>query len=189
MKVLEKISDILDSVCGFLIVIMIGAMVIITTAQIICRIWFTALSWSEEVTRFLLTWSTFLGASCVYRRNGNIAITAVQGLFPESVQKVMRILVHLICMCLFAALLYYGIRYCNRQVRTAAALPIKMKYIYMCLPIGLGICMYHALVMTIYTGTSILDNTLENQMEHARCRDSVVEAVLYLLKKNRLVLV
>ena len=32
-------------------------------------------------------------------------------------------------------------------------------------------------------------NTLENQMEHARCRDSVVEAVLYLLKKNRLVLV
>lgn len=47
----------------------------------------------------------------------------------------------------------------------------------------------HALVMTIYTRTSILDNTLENQMEHARCRDSVVEAVLYLLKKNRLVLV
>ena len=43
--------------------------------------------------------------------------------------------------------------------------------------------------MTIYTRTSILDNTLENQMEHARCRDSVVEAVLYLLKKNRLVLV
>jgi hypothetical protein len=26
-------------------------------------------------------------------------------------------------------------------------------------------------------------------MEHTRCRDSVVEAVLYLLKKNRLVLV
>ena len=46
----------------FLIVLMIGAMVIITTAQIICRIWFTALSWSEEVTRFLLIWATFLGS-------------------------------------------------------------------------------------------------------------------------------
>ena len=52
MKVLQKIGDVLDKICGFLIVIMIGAMVIITTAQIICRIWFTALSWSEEVTRF-----------------------------------------------------------------------------------------------------------------------------------------
>ena len=24
-----------------------------------------------------------------------------------------------------------------------------MKYIYMCLPIGLGVCMYHAFVMTL----------------------------------------
>ena len=35
MKVLQKIGDVLDKICGFLIVIMIGAMVIITTAQII----------------------------------------------------------------------------------------------------------------------------------------------------------
>ena len=149
MKVLQKISDILDAICGVLIVLMIGAMVVITTAQIICRVWFTALSWSEEVTRFLLIWSTFLGATCVYRRGGNIAITAVQDLFPERVRKVLRILVHFICFFLFAALLYYGVKYCNKQVRTAAALPIKMKYIYMCLPIGLGVCMYHAFVMTL----------------------------------------
>ena len=83
MKVLQKISSVLDSIFGFLVVIMIGAMVIITTAQIICRVWFTALSWSEEVTRFLLIWATFLGATCVYRRSGNIAITAVQTMFPE----------------------------------------------------------------------------------------------------------
>ena len=149
MKVLQKAGELIDRVCGFLIVLMIGAMVIITTAQIICRVWFTALSWSEEVTRFLLIWSTFIGASCVYRRGGNIAITAIQQLFPPKAQKALRILVHLVCLCLFAALLYYGIRYCNKQVRTAAALPIKMKYIYMCLPIGLGVCMYHALVMTL----------------------------------------
>ena len=149
MKVLQKIGDILDRVCGFLTVIMIGAMVVITTAQIICRIWFTALSWSEEVTRFLLIWATFLGAGCVYRRSGNIAITAVQGLFPEGMQKALRITVHVICFCLFTALLYYGVQYCNKQVRTAAALPIKMKYIYMCLPVGMGICMYHAFVMIL----------------------------------------
>ena len=149
MKILQGIGDLLDRICGFLIVIIIGAMVVITTAQIICRIWFTALSWSEEVTRFLLIRSTFLGATCVYRRSGNIAITAVQALFPEKVQKGLRILVHIVCFCLFAVLLYYGVKYCNKQVRTAAALPIKMKYIYMCLPVGLGICMYHAFVMTL----------------------------------------
>ena len=43
MKILQGIGDLLDRICGFLIVIIIGAMVVITTAQIICRIWFTAL--------------------------------------------------------------------------------------------------------------------------------------------------
>ena len=155
MSAMKKIGDALDRVCGVLIVLMVGAMVLITTAQIIWRVGsgvipgMRPLSWSEEVTRFLLIWAPFLGATCVYRRGGNIAITAVQGLFPESVRKVLRVAVHVVCFCLFAVLLYYGVTYCNKQVRTAAALPIKMKYIYMCLPIGLGICMYHALVMAL----------------------------------------
>lgn len=155
MNVLKKIGEAVDRVCGVLIVLMVGAMVIITTAQIIWRVGsgtipgMRPLSWSEEVTRFLLIWATFLGATCVYRRGGNIAITAVQGLFPEGMQRTMRIVVHAVCFCLFAVLLYYGVQYCGKQVRTAAALPVKMKYIYLCLPIGMGICMYHALVMAL----------------------------------------
>ena len=155
MNVLKKIGEAVDRVCGVLIVLMVGAMVIITTAQIIWRVGsgtipgMRPLSWSEEVTRFLLIWATFLGATCVYRRGGNIAITAVQGLFPDGMQRSMRIVVHAVCFCLFAVLLYYGVQYCGKQVRTAAALPVKMKYIYLCLPIGMGICMYHALVMAL----------------------------------------
>ncbi|MBR2572672.1 MAG: TRAP transporter small permease [Clostridia bacterium] len=149
MKVLQKISGCLDRLCGVLIVLAVSAMVVITGAQIVCRIWFTALSWSEEVTRFLLIWATFLGATCVYRHSGNIAITAAVSLCPETARRVLRIAVHLICTVLFAVLLYYGIMYCGKQVRTAAALPIQMKYIYMCLPISMGICMYHAFVMVL----------------------------------------
>ena len=64
-KILTPISDALDKICSFLIVVMLGLMVIITGAQIVCRTWFTALSWSDEVTRYLLIWSTFLGATVV----------------------------------------------------------------------------------------------------------------------------
>ena len=155
MSVLKKIGDALDRVCGVLIVLMVGAMVLITTAQIIWRVGsgivpgMHPLSWSEEVTRFLLIWATFLGATCVYRRGGNIAITAVQQLFPERVQRCLRAAVHAICFVLFALLLYYGVTYCNKQVRTAAALPIKMKYIYMCLPISMCVMMYMAFVMAL----------------------------------------
>ena len=149
MQVLKKISAGLDKVCGVCIVIMLGLMVVFTMAQIICRTWFTALSWSEEATRFLLIWSTFIGATCVYRHSGNIAITALQGAMPPKIKRVLTILVHIVCFVLFVVLFVNGVQYCNKQVRMAAAIPIKMKYIYSCLPISMIILAFHALVMTL----------------------------------------
>ena len=146
---ISKFSHVLDKICGVLIAIMLGLMVIFTIAQVVCRTWFTALSWSEEATRFLLIWSTFLGAACVYRHSGNIAITIIQNLFPESLQKFLRITVHVVCFVLFCVLCYYGFLYCGRQVRTAAAIPIKMKYIYMCLPVSMIMLIIHSLAMIL----------------------------------------
>ena len=147
MKLLETIADILDRVCGVLIVLMVGLMVVFTTAQIICRTWFTSLTWAEEATRFLLIWASFLGATCVYRHSGNIAVTFVQDLFPQAVRRIIRILVHAVCLLLFVVLFFYGIQYCGRQVRYAAAIPIKMKYVYLCLPISMCILAYQAFVL------------------------------------------
>lgn len=45
-----------------------------------------------------------------------------------------------------------------------------------------------ALVERIYNKDTICDNILENQMEHARCRDEVTKAVLTLLSKRRVLL-
>lgn len=147
MKLLNKLSTILDKICGYIIAVMLLLIVAFTIAQVVCRTWFTSLSWSEEATRFLLIWSTFLGATCVYRHNGNIAITVIQDLFPSTIKRLLKIIVHGICFILFCVLCYYGFMYCGRQVRTAAAIPIKMKYIYMCLPISMIILAIHAVTM------------------------------------------
>ena len=144
---LSSLSNALDKTCGVVIALMLALMVIFTIAQVVCRTWFVSLSWSEEATRFLLIWSTFLGASCVYRHNGNIAITVIQNLFPKNTQKNLRALIHGLCLVLFIILCWYGFLYCSRQVRTASAIPIKMKYIYMCLPVSMVIMSVHAAVM------------------------------------------
>ena len=148
-KVLSPVSDALDRACSVAIVLMLGLMVIITTAQIICRTFFTSLTWSDEVTRYLLIWSTFLGATCVYRHSGNISITFIQNMVPKRVGAFMRIAVHAICCFLFAVLLYFSSKYCGKLNKTATALPLKMKYIYLCIPISMGIMMLHALVMAL----------------------------------------
>ena len=146
-KILTPISDVLDKVCSVAIVVMLGAMVAITGAQIICRTWFTALSWSDEVTRYLLIWSTFLGATVVYRHNGHISVTLLRDAVGPRLAKVLRVLVHVICFALFAVLLHYSSLYCMKLKKTATALPIKMKYIYSCIPVSMGIMMIHALLL------------------------------------------
>ena len=62
----------------------------------------------------------------------------------------MRVAVHAICLVLFAVLLHYSIRYCGKLNKTATALPIKMKYIYLCLPISMGVLIVHALTMMVH---------------------------------------
>lgn len=45
------------------------------------------------------------------------------------------------------------------------------------------------LIETIYTKDNIQNNLLEHQMEKAECRDEVVEALMQLLKKKKILVV
>ena len=152
---LRRVSDVLDKVCGALIVVLLGAMVLVTAAQIIARFlcgyidWIRPLSWSEELTRYMLIWSTFLGATCVYYHGGNIAITAVQGLFPEKGQDILKTLVHLICLVLFIVLTVYGVRYTQKLGKNATSLPIKMRWVFAVVPFSTCVMAWHALALTL----------------------------------------
>ena len=144
VKAFHKLSELLDYVCGAACIVCLTAMVIMTGLQIACRIWFTALAWSEELTRYLMVWATFLGASCVYRRSGHINVTIVQALFPQSCQKTMQICCHLLCGAFCVAAVIYGIDYMGMQSRQlSAALRIPMSWVYLAIPIGCGMLALH----------------------------------------------
>ena len=143
---IHKLSDLLDKVMEVAIVFMLGAMVAITGAQIVCRIFFTSLAWSEEATRYLLIWSTLLGAGCVYKHSGHISISIVQDILPGKAKDVLQIVIHGLCTFLFLLILYYGVRYFGRQGKQLSpAMRLPMRYIYTCIPIGCAIMAFHAL--------------------------------------------
>lgn len=143
-KAINKVSDLVDKICSVILVAMLGGMVLTTSLQIICRVFFTALSWSEEVTRYLLIWSTFIGAGCVYKKGGHISVTFAQEKLPQKLRKAAQILVHLLCGALFAIVVYYGFKYMGKQgTQLSAALRIPMNLMYMAIPIGCGVMLLH----------------------------------------------
>ncbi|MCI8959191.1 MAG: TRAP transporter small permease [Lachnospiraceae bacterium] len=141
---IHKFSDLLDKAMEVVIVAMLGIMVVVTGAQIVCRVFFTSLSWSEEATRYLLIWSTLLGAGCVYKHAGHISITLLQDLLPEKAKDVIQILIHGLCILLFALIVFYGIKYFGKQGKQlSATMRLPMKYVYTCIPLGAGIMIVH----------------------------------------------
>lgn len=146
LKAFRTLGEWLDYVCGAACIFCLAAMVLLTGLQIVCRIWFTALAWSEELTRYLMVWATFLGASCVYRRSGHINVTVVRALFPGSCQKTMRVCCHLLCGAFCLAAVFYGIDYMSMQSRQlSAALRISMSWVYLAIPVGCGMTAFHVL--------------------------------------------
>jgi TRAP-type C4-dicarboxylate transport system permease small subunit len=142
----RKLSDALNKVCLAICVALLGAMVVVTFVQIICRVFFTALSWSEELARYFLIWASLLGAGCVYKSGSNIAVLFVQGLLPDKLKSFARILVHILCGFFFALAIYHGFRYMGLMgTQKSAALHIPMRYMYLAIPLGCGIMEIHAL--------------------------------------------
>lgn len=144
-RAINKVSDLLDKACSVIVVALLAGMVLVTTMQIICRVFFDALTWSEEVARYLLVWSTFIGAGCVYKKGGHISVLIAQELLPKKLRKLVQVLVHLLCGAFFAIAVYYGFRYMSLQGRQlSAALRIPMRLMYMAIPVGGGVMLLHA---------------------------------------------
>ena len=151
----QKTSDTLDRALTVVTVMLLGAMTIVTFAQIIFRVFFTALIWSEEVARYMLVWLTFLGAGCVHKRSGHIAAAILHGLVPTNARKFFQILTHLICMVVFGVIIYYGILYVQvTSAQLSAAMRIPMRYIYIAIPLSGAVMMLNSISHILQTCAS-----------------------------------
>jgi len=144
-RYLQKTSDAVDRVCTVITVILLGTMSIVTFLQIICRAFFTSLSWSEELARYMLIWLTFIGAGCVHKRAGHISITLFQNIFSGKTRKAFQILTQLLCIIVFAVAIYYGFSYMQLMgLQLSAAMRIPMRYIYAVIPLGGSVLLLHS---------------------------------------------
>jgi TRAP-type C4-dicarboxylate transport system permease small subunit len=147
---LKKISDYINSIIKVFIFLVLVAMTIIITMQIICRVFFTALSWTEELSRYLLVWGSLLAATVAYKQGSHIAVTFMVEKFKDRKRKVITILSNTITIIFFLIGIYYGIKMISLQIyQTSPALLIPMKIIYLCFPFSFLIMLYYGIVSLI----------------------------------------
>lgn len=143
---LQKASDQFDAIFRFALFITLSAMIVLITAQIIFRVFFTALSWSEELSRYLLVWSSFIGTTVAFKKGAHIAVTFLVDLLPFRIRQAVQTFSCILMAIFFGVTIWYSIHLFNVQAfQVSPAIGLKMRYIYIIIPISFTVLFVHLL--------------------------------------------
>ncbi len=134
---LKKINDFLYKVLGYILVVLLAAMVAIIFLQVVYRIRKGALTWSEELARYIMIYLTFIGAALAVREQSLISVEAVMVLLPPGVRKIISIVVDILTEVVFIIMIYFGFKLFKvTMTQISPVLKIPMGYIYLAIVIG-----------------------------------------------------
>ncbi|MGS2745072.1 TRAP transporter small permease [Halomonas sp. LS-001] len=152
LTLLQRIERGLDAIIQPAVFACMAALIGVITLQIVSRVLFTAVGWTEEVARFLLVWMTFLAGTLAFQRGRHIAVTFAVDALPISARRFVRLAALGIVLALLIALMVIGYRYMQVQsFQKSASLRISMTYIYAVMPVCAAIMAWYTLVDMLET--------------------------------------
>lgn len=148
---LEMTSKWINRLVSWMLVALLSLMITVTTAGVISRYGFnSALSWSEELGRYLLVWISFLGATLATYKKSHIGISIVFDRLSLRFQFWVGVIVDLIVILFMGTILIGGIKMLPFiHARTAPTLSIPMSIPYLIMPIAAGVIIFHILIRLV----------------------------------------
>ncbi|MGY2464060.1 TRAP transporter small permease [Vreelandella sulfidaeris] len=147
VTLLQRTERFLDAILQPVVFAGMAALIGVITLQIVSRVLFTAVGWTEEVARFLLVWITFLAGTLAFQRGRHIAVTFVVDALPGRLCQIARIAALLVVLAFMITLIVIGYRYMQVQsFQKSASLRLSMTYVYAVMPICAAMMAWYALV-------------------------------------------
>ena len=130
----ENLCRILKLICEIIIL----SMTLVVLLQVFFRyVLGDALSWSEEVSRFLMVWLTFLAAPVAYLEKGHVALDFLTDQWKGRPKQVLTLALHILSCILIAIIIWKSLMMFERGLSIkAASVPISMAVVYAAIPCG-----------------------------------------------------
>lgn len=127
--------------------------VLLVFAQVVFRyVLNSSLSWSGELSRYVLIWLAWISVSLAVRKNAHIRVEALKKLFSTKYQNIFEIIV-LILWAIFAIFLaYLGVSFVQQVQLTGQTSPsigIPLWIVYLVVPLG-GTLMFIRIIQQFY---------------------------------------
>jgi TRAP-type C4-dicarboxylate transport system permease small subunit len=156
MKTFKKFVDSIDRVTKWAAIIAFAVMSVMIVLQIIFRyILGAALSFSEELARYLFIWSALLGSAMCLKRRSHVSVELLMTVMPKAVKKYCVLLANVIGMIFYVILIVYGFEVVGVTMgQKSPGLGLQMGYVYLSIPISGIIMLIDAVYNTIQDFTS-----------------------------------
>ncbi|HBW38371.1 TRAP transporter small permease [Desulfosporosinus sp. BICA1-9] len=151
MNTIVKGIDQINRLVIWIVVLMLGVMSVVIFMQVIFRYVFAAaLPWSEELARYLMVWTTFLGASLGIRYKALIGMEVLVKALPKLATRITLELVTLFQILFLAVVLFYSIKMTMiAKTQVSAAMLIPMSWAYVGIPVGMGLMILNTIAVAI----------------------------------------
>lgn len=137
LAALKWVDRAISAVLSPVVVAGMVALAAVITLQIVSRMFFTSVSWTEEVARFLLIWITYLGATLAFQQGRHIAVRMLRDSLPLALRRIVSGAGILIAITFLATLTWIGWTYMTLQsFQRSSALRIPMNNIYFVMPLA-----------------------------------------------------
>lgn len=138
MNTIIKTIDRFNKVLGVVLALLIMVMSAVIFYQVFSRfVLKDSLRWSEELARYLMVWSVFIGSALAIRKRDLISVDAIKELLSERAKVVLNVCVYVVSIVFLSVLVNYGFVLMGNIVhQTSPAMNISMGWAYSAIPIG-----------------------------------------------------
>lgn len=151
MKAVHTIDHVVNTILRWIVMIMLSVMSVIVFAQVVFRIVHLSIPWSEELSKYLLIWSTFMGAAPCVRKGSLVGLEFLQSALPERGQKALKIVLSIVICAMLVFLIGVGFWAVRRVCfQITPVLKQSMGLMYAAIPVGSVFMLINQIITTIY---------------------------------------
>ncbi len=144
VRFLHRLSDRVNTVTEGTLFVSLLVLVSVTFLQVVFRFFFTALTWSEELSSFLLVWVSLLGMAVGFKRGSHIAVTFLLEQLGPSVRKGVQLFIALLGLGFFGIVFCFGwVMMDTEASQVTPAMGLSMRWIYLMYPLTGAVTLLH----------------------------------------------
>jgi TRAP-type C4-dicarboxylate transport system permease small subunit len=155
----EKLNDRLLAICKWLVIAIVAVLAVILISAVFYRYALNnAIAWSEEGSKYLMVWLTFLGAPIALRHAAHINIDLLVKLFPPRGRQAFYLAINLVIIATMGIMLWKGWAFAELGARqVASSFNFSMVWMYVAVPIGSALTCLVAIELSLRAMLGIAD--------------------------------